>query len=84
MKFGFAAKTFFLELTINISIFSHSKQDKSKRTCKLNWTNLRKLPLILEKKTKLTIIVLPFYHFPARSYTLNKLSDRGYEITLKP
>jgi len=37
-------KNIFLELTINITIFSYSIQVNSEKACKLNWTNLRKIP----------------------------------------
>ena len=80
----FCSKSIFLELTINVTSFSYPILVNSEKTCKLNLTNLGKLPQNLDKKTKLTKLVSPFYHFSARSYILNKLLDRGYEITLKP
>ena len=78
------SKSIFLELTINVTSFSCPIQVNSEKASKLDWTNLRKLPQILGMNTKLTELVLSFYHFPTKSYTLNKLSDRAYEITLKP
>ena len=83
MKIGFTSKSVFLELTINVTSFSCPIKVNSEKACKLNWTNLEKLPQKLDKKKKLTKLVSPFYHFSARSYTLNKLLDRAYEITLK-
>ena len=78
------SKSIFLELLTNITGFIYSKQVNSENASKLDWTNLRKLPQILGMNTKLTELVLSFYHFPTKSYTLNKLSNRAYEITLKP
>ena len=69
---------------MKITNFSYPIQVNSEKACKLNLTNLGKLPQKLDKKTKLTKLVSPFYRFSARSYTLNKLLDRAYEITLKP
>jgi len=64
-------KRIFLELNINILIFSHSKEGKSEKACKFNQKNPIKLPYILGMNTKLTKLVLAFYHFPVKSSTLN-------------
>ena len=78
------SKNIFLQLTINISIFNHSKQDKSKRTCKGVQTIFIKFTQELHKKTKLTNVVLTFYNFPEIIYAIDNISDRAYVNTLKP
>ena len=64
-------KSIFLELTVNVTNFSYPIKVNSEKACKLNLTNLGKLPQKLDKKTKLTKLVSPFYHFPVKSSTLN-------------
>ena len=84
MKIGFTAKNIFLELTINVTSFSCPIKVNSEKACKLNWTNLRKFPQNLDKKTKLTKLVSPFYRSSAKSYAKNNISDSKHENTLKP
>ena len=47
------SKSIFLELTINVTSFSCPIQVNSEKACKINLTNLGKLPQKLDKKTKL-------------------------------
>ena len=78
------SKSIFLELTINVTNFNYPIQVNSEKACKLNLTNLGKLPQKLDKKTKLTKLVSPFYHFSAKSYAIDNISDSKHENTLRP
>ena len=53
----------FLELLMSMTNFSYPKQNKSEMTCKLIWTNLRKLAQILGMNTKLTKLSSQFIIF---------------------
>ena len=69
---------------MNIPSFSCPKQVNSEKICKLNLTNIIKLPQILGMDTKLTKPLSPFYHCSTKSYAINNLSDSKYEIEIKP
>ena len=56
--------------------FSHPKRVNSQKAWKLYRTNLEKRPQTLDIKTRLKEQDLPFYHFSAKSYAIDKFSCR--------
>ena len=76
-------KSIFLELIINISIFSYSKQDK-KKNMQTSPNNFHKICTGTKHVNKANKSGFAILSFSENIYAINNISDSKHEIETKP